>query len=115
MSLDKSLARKKELEQKMQEMRREIEEIQAQQKKPLIAQIVDMMAEFEISIDDIEPPLRQRLGLPARGSKRAGNPAPIKYRHPETHQTWSGRGRSPRWLLDEEAKGKSRNDFLVDR
>lgn len=29
-----------------------------------------------------------------------------KYRNPETGETWSGRGRAPRWL-----EGKNRDDF----
>ncbi|WP_408475216.1 H-NS family nucleoid-associated regulatory protein [Paraburkholderia strydomiana] len=31
----------------------------------------------------------------------AGVPAAPKYRNPETGETWSGRGRAPRWIKDQ--------------
>ncbi len=40
--------------------------------------------------------------------KTSGQPAAAKYRNPETGETWSGRGRTPRWL-----DGKSREDFAI--
>lgn len=55
-----------------------------------------------------------------RGRKPAGEPkserAPVlaKYRSP-TGDEWSGRGRMPKWLQAEEAEGKSRDDFLIDK
>lgn len=36
-----------------------------------------------------------------------------KYRHPESGQTWSGRGHTPRWLAAEEKAGKKRESFLI--
>jgi DNA-binding protein H-NS len=33
----------------------------------------------------------------------------VRYRHPETGQTWNGMGRPPNWI-----KGKDRTLFLVD-
>ncbi len=40
--------------------------------------------------------------------KTAGQPAAAKYRNPESGETWSGRGRTPRWL-----DGKNREDFAI--
>ena len=45
-----------------------------------------------------------------RGGKRA---AKVKYRHPETGATFSGKGRKPRWLSEELAAGKKLEDFAV--
>ncbi|WP_287369008.1 H-NS histone family protein [Thauera sp.] len=43
------------------------------------------------------------------GKQRAiGKAVAIKYRNPETGESWSGRGRAPRWL-----DGKNRDDFAV--
>ncbi len=37
-----------------------------------------------------------------------------KYRNPAVRgQTWSGRGRQPRWIAELVASGKSLNDFLI--
>ena len=40
--------------------------------------------------------------------KSSGKPVAVKYRNPETGETWTGRGRAPRWL-----EGKNREDFAV--
>jgi DNA-binding protein H-NS len=35
-----------------------------------------------------------------------------KYRNPENHsETWSGRGREPKWLQHQIASGKTKEDF----
>jgi DNA-binding protein H-NS len=40
--------------------------------------------------------------------------SPAKYRNPANgDETWSGRGRKPRWILDAEAAGRSISDFLI--
>lgn len=49
----------------------------------------------------------------ARKSTSKGSKVPPKYRHPETGQTWSGRGILPKWMTAEIAKGRSREDFAI--
>jgi DNA-binding protein H-NS len=55
---------------------------------------------------------------PARGRRRAtpegtGNAA--RYRNPENpEQTWSGRGRRPRWVHEAEAAGRSLDDLRIE-
>jgi DNA-binding protein H-NS len=44
------------------------------------------------------------------GKKRAT--APVKFRSPDG-ETWSGRGRPPRWLSALEAEGKTLSDLAV--
>ena len=37
-----------------------------------------------------------------------------KYRHPENPAlTWTGRGRTPKWITEYEAQGGSRDDLLI--
>ena len=44
-----------------------------------------------------------------KSSTRAkGEPLPVKYRNPEnSKETWSGRGRQPKWVNDKLAEGKT--------
>ena len=50
-------------------------------------------------------------GKPAKGAKAA---VAAKYAHPENPSlTWSGRGRTPRWIADLEAKGGKREDYAI--
>jgi DNA-binding protein H-NS len=47
-------------------------------------------------------------------SSRSGSKAAAKYRHPENPSlTWSGRGRTPKWIADHEVKGGSRDDYAI--
>lgn len=39
--------------------------------------------------------------------------APVRYRHPESGETWSGIGRVPPWIHENEKRGVSRDQFLV--
>ncbi|MEN4903967.1 H-NS histone family protein [Luteimonas sp. TWI1437] len=49
---------------------------------------------------------------PARKRKRAK--AAVKYRDPDNRRnTWSGRGRMPRWLAEKTKRGQSAADFLI--
>ncbi len=48
---------------------------------------------------------------PIAKGKRA--PVRAKYRHPETGETWSGRGSAPGWLKRLEGEGHRREEFAV--
>lgn len=59
--------------------------------------------------------LADLFGSPAKhpGSRKT---VAAKYRNPaNAEETWSGRGKSPRWLVDQEEAGKKREDFLIDK
>lgn len=48
------------------------------------------------------------------GAKKAGSKIAIKYRDPKnTQNTWTGRGREPRWLAALTKAGRSRSEFAV--
>jgi DNA-binding protein H-NS len=50
-------------------------------------------------------------GKAARGMKPK---SPAKYRNPaNSDDTWSGRGRKPRWILEVEAAGRPLSDFAI--
>ena len=46
------------------------------------------------------------------GQKSERPPVAAKYRSPRG-ETWSGRGRAPKWLQAAEAEGHSRDEFLI--
>jgi DNA-binding protein H-NS len=57
-------------------------------------------------------PTRQRRSAASGTGQRA--PAAIKYRNPaNSGETWSGRGREPKWLTREMASGRRKEDFLI--
>ncbi|AJG25000.1 H-NS histone family protein [Cupriavidus basilensis] len=76
----------------------------------VIEQIQTLMAEYELTVDDLAP--RRRRGRPAAGDKpkaaaKEKASLPAKYMDPKTGATWTGRGRAPAWL------GKNRDKFLI--
>ena len=61
-----------------------------------------------LSIDEVYP---RRGGKGAKGPKAAVAP---KYRNPENAaQTWSGRGKRPRWFNDALKAGKKEKDLAI--
>lgn len=53
----------------------------------------------------------QQDGQGAKAPRASVRP---KYRHPDTGETWSGRGSAPAWLRRLEEAGRSRQEFATD-
>ncbi|MCC4597086.1 H-NS histone family protein [Xanthomonas campestris pv. phormiicola] len=57
---------------------------------------------------------RKAVGKPGPKPGRKLGKVPPKYRNPaNAAETWTGRGKQPRWLADLVAKGKKVEDFLI--
>jgi DNA-binding protein H-NS len=70
----------------------------------VVGEIQARMKEYGITLDDLKG-----------GAKKTKTRAPVaaKYRNPATGESWSGRGRAPKWLAGELAKGRSKDEFLI--
>ncbi|EER59724.1 histone family protein nucleoid-structuring protein H-NS [Acidovorax delafieldii 2AN] len=95
MSSYKELLKQREaLEQKINEARRnELAEA--------VSQVRALVAEFGLTAQDVFPAGRAR-------SASAGSKVAPKYRNPATGQTWTGRGKAPKWIQNE-----SREKFAI--
>jgi DNA-binding protein H-NS len=98
------LAEKEALEAKLNEVR-------ANEVAGVIEQIRQLMADYDLTVEDIAP--KRRRGRPAgTGTSAVARKTPSlppKYRDPKTGKTWSGRGRAPAWL------GKRPERFLIEQ
>ena len=110
-------AKQTALQKAIEKLEKQKAALQASRRKPAIAGIIKSMREYEISPEEIAA--AYGLGKKPRAAKKtkiAGAPkkavAP-KYRNAETGDTWSGRGKPPRWLSEAEAAGKTRESFLI--
>ncbi|MDA9528457.1 H-NS histone family protein [Bradyrhizobium sp. CCBAU 25338] len=69
--------------------------------------------------DKLEERLRRLEGTAGGHEQHARRPYPPvlpKYRNPKNpSETWSGRGKQPRWLKAQLRAGKKLNDLLIDR
>jgi len=72
----------------------------------VIAQIKQLMADYELTIEDLG--LRKPRKAAAKAS---GQP---KYRDPKTGATWTGKGRAPGWIAAAVKAGKQ-DKFLIEK
>lgn len=76
-------------------------------------------AEIRAVIDDIKAKMTEYgitaadLGSAGRSSRAKGGTVAAKYRNSATGETWTGRGKMPRWLQAQVSAGKRKEDFLI--
>ncbi len=86
-------------------------------KKPAIDKILAIMSEEGLTLADLQGAAPKTATR--RRKKGAAKPAAAKgkveakFRDAATGATWTGRGKSPRWLVDAEANGRSREEFRI--
>src|SRR3712207_5017576 len=81
-------------------------------KNAVLAETRAKLAELGLTLEAVFP-ASASSGQGGQGRKKrsdAGQPLAVKYRGP-TDETWSGRGRVPKWLQTLEAEGRSREEF----
>lgn len=66
-------------------------------------QIASIMKEYGLTVADLTRSESKTAKAP-----KVRNPVAAKYRDEATGETWTGRGRSPKWL-----EGKDKNQFLI--
>ena len=95
----------KELLAQREKLEKQIEEAKAREYAEVLNEIKQKMADYGITLAELG-------GGRGKGGKvgrpRAGV-AP-KYRDPVSGNTWSGRGKPPRWIA-----GQDRDQFLIQR
>jgi DNA-binding protein H-NS len=94
----------KELKAQAEALLKQAEAARRAEIASVVADIQARMKEYGISLNDLK-------GGATKTQARAAVAA--KYRNPATGQSWSGRGRAPKWLAEELAKGRSKDAFLI--
>ncbi len=80
-------------------------------KKAVLEEMRQKLEELDLTLEDVlQRPTRR--GGSRRRRRETGQGAPVKYRSPEGN-TWSGKGRVPKWLQFLEEQGRNRDEFLV--
>jgi len=78
-----------------------------QEKSQIQKQVQDLIKGAGFDVDDI-------VGSTGKGKSLKGRKVPPKYRNPKnSDETWTGRGRQPKWLAAELARGRSLSSFLI--
>ena len=94
------MASYKELLQQREQLEKEIQELRKKEMSDAISQARALVAEFSLTMEDVFPPAR------GKRATTAGNTVAPKYRNPETGDTWTGRGKAPKWIANEDNREK---------
>ena len=98
------MATYKELKAQAEALMKQAEAARQAEIAAVVAEIQTRMKEFGITVDDLRGSAKKTK---SRGAVAA------KFRNPATGESWSGRGRAPRWLAEEMAKGRAKEAFLI--
>lgn len=106
-----------QIKKQIEQLEREAKAIRDKEVKEVIARIHEAIEHYGLTVEELFPPKRGRKAAAkaaGKGAQSAKSAVKPKYRD-ESGNTWSGRGRQPRWLATAIAEGKSAEDFLIDK
>ena len=96
------MATYKELLKQQEALALQVEEARKREISDAVTQVRQMVSEFGLTERDVFPSGRRS------GGTRTGGKVTPKYRDPATGQTWTGRGKAPKWI-----DGKDRSKYLI--
>ena len=113
--------------EKLQAQAKKMEGVQNAKKTKSVAQVRALMHKFGVSIEDLSAEAQKPIPAPVRRNKKPAEtvvkakqapvvsrkPVPAKYRDPNSSETWTGRGKAPRWLSALVDAGHSKDEFLI--
>lgn len=112
------------IQAQIEDLQKQAAELRQKEFRNTVAEIVAQMRAFGISPDDLREALRReggaakapaRRGRPKKAAVAAAprrKPAPVKFRGP-AGETWTGRGKQPRWLKALVDAGRNAEEFRV--
>lgn len=94
----------KELLKQREALEQQIAEARQREITEAVRQVRALVAEFGLTAQDVFP-----IGKAAKASvAKAGAKVAPKYRNPATGETWTGRGKAPKWI-----EGQDRDRFAI--
>jgi DNA-binding protein H-NS len=98
-----------ELEKLKSDVEAAIERTKARNRDEALAKIEQIARDAGLSPDDLVV-----AGGTKRKYRKASGKHPVRYRNPNNvSQEWSGLGRKPKWIIEAEEQGKSKEDFAI--
>ena len=89
----------KELLKQREALEQQISEARRRELADAVSQVRSLVAEYGLTAQDVFP-AGKATGKTGRSSTAGTKVAP-KYRDPATGQTWTGRGKAPKWIQNE--------------
>ena len=94
----------KELLQQREALEKAIAEARQTEISAAVTKVREIVAEYGLTAQDVFPGRAGKTASP----KASGSKVAAKYRDPATGQTWTGRGKAPKWI-----EGQDRTQFLI--
>ncbi|AJZ62430.1 H-NS family nucleoid-associated regulatory protein [Paraburkholderia fungorum] len=95
------MATYKQLTAQLEKLHKEVAAAREKEIAQAIADIKQKIADYDLTAEE--------LGFTKKHAVTRKTASVAKYRNPKTGETWTGRGRSPGWLV-----GKNRERFLIE-
>lgn len=92
-----------DLKAQIAKLQAQAEEARRTEVDNVIADIRQKIAEYGLTAQDLGFAVAAKRGRPPKKA-----PLPAKYQDPKSGNTWSGRGKPPKWIV-----GKNRERFLL--
>lgn len=96
----------KELLKQREALEQQISEARRRELSDAVSQVRSLVAEYGLTAQDVFP-TGKASGKTSRSSTAGTKVAP-KYRNPATGETWTGRGKAPKWIQNE-----NREKFVI--
>lgn len=84
-----------QLTEQIKALQQQAEDARKRELRAAVEQVQELIRQYGLTQDDVFPPARGKSA--ASGSKVAP-----KYRDPATGATWTGRGKAPKWIQDQD-------------
>jgi DNA-binding protein H-NS len=93
-----------EIQAKIADLQAQAQAVKAQEKQQAIEAARAMITSYGITAKDLglDKPVKGKVG------PKPGGKVPPKYRDPQSGATWSGRGKTPRWI-----NGADRSQYAI--
>lgn len=92
----------KELQSQIEKLQKEADNARKTELANAIADIQSKMKEYGLSAEDLGFGSKRKIGKITR------KPVPPKYRNNTTGESWSGRGKPPKWMA-----GRDKAQYLI--
>jgi DNA-binding protein H-NS len=80
----------------------------------ITVELNDLRRRLALLKPEVEPYADQKVSKKATSHRRPYPAVQPKYRNPDSpSETWAGRGRQPRWLIEQLGMGKRLEDLLI--
>ncbi|MBP8187281.1 MAG: H-NS histone family protein [Comamonas sp.] len=86
----------KDLLKQREALEKQIQEARKRELAEAVSKVRGLIEEYGLSAADVFPAART-----ARSSSAGSKVAP-KYKNPQTGETWTGRGKAPKWIQDQD-------------